>query len=739
MRFRFAHKLSTYLMVMCAYLAVASSGQLPDITVLLGFLGVVVSWFWEPPRVNFDKLTLPWAIVSLLFFAYSLLMTIGGGDFLFTSIEFLIYLLFVKLCNRRACKDYLHVYLLSFLLLVAGTVLNAELSYGVFFLGYVVVATWALILFHLRREMEDNYLLKHAEDLSYKRVQVERIMNSRRIVGRRFFIGTSLVSLTIFFVASMLFLAIPRIGFGLFFQKNRGNNTMTGFADGVTLGGHGVLKGDPTVVMRVYVESEYEGRRAPYIHWRGVAFDQYEKGVWSRSRAAPKARRQLIYPDQRTSQHHLLYAEPAGSFHELGQRIEGAMRQEIYLDPIGFDVLFGASMPLAFELQERFGASKARVHQNDELRLAHDGGVRYVVYSRIDPPPASALRAAPDIVPQGYEVYVQLAPEITDEVKKLAQEITRDARTNYDKAEAVRAWLQTNLSYSRVMESPGSTEPIHFFLFDRKQGHCEYFASAMAILLRAVGVPTRNVNGFLGGEWNEYEDYIAVRAGDAHSWVEVYFHGLGWVTFDPTPPGEADILGRGGTGIRARLRRMLDTMRFQWFKWVIDYDLTRQLSIFRGIRESLSGGATSVKEALARAKAWLARHREPAIAVGMVLLFGLIALTWWRARVQRYRGGDGSRRRDADPVSAVYRQVLARLAKRGHAKDPSATPREFALEMSAREVPGARALMTLTELHYQVAYGAVSASDVLADARAAGQAVEQAFVEARRAARRQRT
>jgi len=115
------------------------------------------------------------------------------------------------------------------------------------------------------------------------------------------------------------------------------------------------------------------------------------------------------------------------------------------------------------------------------------------------------------------------------------------------------------------MESPGDVEPIHFFLFSRKRGHCEYFSSAMAIMLREVGVPTRNVNGFLGGEWNEYNDYIAVRAGDAHSWVEVYVRGVGWVTFDPTPSASIDRLGRGGSGVSDRRRRQMDSLRFQWF------------------------------------------------------------------------------------------------------------------------------------------------------------------------------
>ena len=166
--------------------------------------------------------------------------------------------------------------------------------------------------------------------------------------------------------------------------------------------------------------------------------------------------------------------------------------------------------------------------------------------SSIDPPDPARLRAAPEGLPAGYRQYLQVPGEITEEVRQLAQDITRGATTRYDKAVAVTRWLRSNLGYTLKMESPGGTEPIHHFLLERRRGHCEYFSSAMAILLRTVDVPTRNVNGFLGGEWNEYNDYIAVRAGDAHSWVEVYFQGVGWVTFDPTPSSDIDQLGRGG-------------------------------------------------------------------------------------------------------------------------------------------------------------------------------------------------
>ncbi|MCG8423209.1 MAG: DUF3488 and transglutaminase-like domain-containing protein [Proteobacteria bacterium] len=727
MRFAYAHKFTTYLMVFCAYFALVLSGELSPIISILAFLAIVGSWLWEAPRVRLERFALAWTIVSLLVLVYSLISAFTGGEFLLIGGEFLLYLLVAKLFNRRSCKDYLHVYVITFLMLVAGTVLNSEFTYGAFFLGYVVAATWALILFHLRREMEDNFLLKHSDDRPSERVEVTRILNSRRIVGRGFFIGTSLVSLTIFAIASLLFLMIPRIGFGLFFQKNRSGLTMVGFSDGIQLGGHGTIKNDPTVVMRVEIDDEYKGRRAPYIHWRGVAFDRYENGRWLRSRKGPPTVRQVTYPRIGKERHHLLYDNLETVIPEaLDQRADRGTRQQIYLEPIGYDVLFGASMPLAFEFDARLGMRSPRSERNDEMRFAHAAGIRYVVYSAIDSPDVQSLRNAPKRLPPGYRSYLQFPPEITDRVKKLANEITREAKTDYDKAVAITSWLKTNLSYTLQMRSPGDLEPIDFFLFERKQGHCEYFSSAMAVMLRTVGVPARNVNGFLGGEWNEYNDYIAVRAGDAHSWVEVYFHGIGWVTFDPTPSAEIDRLGRGSSSVGDRMRRLLDTLRFKWFKWVIEYDLYRQLSLFRSLRDSMSGRASSVKKWMTAIKEWLAHHLETILAVvGMSIAISV--LLWLRNRRRSHRGIGYGSRKASDPMSVLYNAVLARLARRGHRRAPPATPLEHSRALTRAGMPGASEFAELTELYYRAVYGTASTAELLPRAQSLSESIDRAF------------
>ncbi len=292
MRFAVAHKVASYLMVGCAYCALVGGGGVAPLIAIGGLIGLVASWWWEPPLVRIERWSLWWTIGSLITLVYSVLTAVVNADFLEVGAQFLIWLIVAKAFNRRAARDWQQMYLLAFLMLVAGSVLNPDLTYGLCFLGFVIASTWALTLFHLRREMEDNLLVKHAADRASERVEVRRILDSRRIVNGRFFLGTGALSFAVFLFAALVFLALPRVGVG-FFLKARGGLTLAGFADGVKLGGHGLIKNDATVVMRVEVAGRYGGRDAPAIHWRGVAFDHYEHGQWSRQITSPQTQQTL--------------------------------------------------------------------------------------------------------------------------------------------------------------------------------------------------------------------------------------------------------------------------------------------------------------------------------------------------------------------------------------------------------------------------------------------------------------
>lgn len=705
MRFAVSHKAATYMMVGFAYLAMTTGGALSPMLSFAGMMAMVLSWWWEPPRIKFEKWQTAWTVASVFALVYAVLTAIVTGDYLGVGGQFLLYLIVAKSFNRRAARDWQQMYLLSFLMLVAGSVLNPDLAYGLCFLGFVISSTWALTLFHLRREMEDNLLVKHGSDGGSHRVEVRRILDSRRIIGGRFFLGTGLLSFGVFLAAAALFLALPRVGIG-FFLKSRGGMTLAGFSDGVKLGGHGVIKNDSTVVMRVEIDKRYGGREAPEIHWRGVAFDVYSNGKWSRTPSAPKTTdtSQLDY-GRVTDRRYWYNGGKSRSPEQLDTIATTSVQQEIYLDPLDSDVLFGASQPRIFEYAHVLRPRKAVAAFNDELRLEHSGQIHYTVYSELRSPPPEVLRAAEGPMRADFGVYLYLGPEITPRTHALARQITAGLTNNYDKAVAIETWLKNNATYTLVLADPGDQEAVDFFLFDRKKGHCEFFASAFAVLARSAGIPTRNVNGFLGGEWNEYQSYVAVRAGDAHSWDEVFFPGVGWVTFDPTPPAELDVLGRGGDGWRAKLGRFIDTLRFQWNKWVIEYDLSSQLALLKSIGRAIKGAAVTVKDTLLRAKDEVVEHWP--ITVPLLLPIGW--LIWRRVR-RRTGAGDPlttarARNRTRSTVAEVYLSVAKSLAKAGVAREAGTTPRELATRMTERAEPGAAQVGELTELYYAAEWG----------------------------------
>ncbi|HTL37531.1 MAG TPA: DUF3488 and transglutaminase-like domain-containing protein [Kofleriaceae bacterium] len=706
MRFAVAHKAATYLMVGFAYLAMIAGGAIAPLIALAGIVGLVGSWWWEPPNVKLERWAWIWTIASVFALVYSVLSAIVTGDFLGVGAQFLVWLVVAKAYNRRAARDWQQMYLLAFLMLVAGSVLNADLTYGVCFLGFVIATTWAITLFHLRREMEDNLLVKHAADRASERVEVRRILDSKRIVGSRFFVGTGALSFGVFIIASIVFLAIPRVGFGFFLKGHKGL-TLSGFNDGVKLGGHGVIKNDSTVVMRVEIDAKYGGRDKPEIHWRGVAFDHYSKGQWTRDPLSPWTK-EVPIPMGPYERHDVSWPPDQYSEHE-------PVKQGIWLDPLDSDVLFGAGIPRTYETAAIARKRKQIPVKNQEMRLDHGETLHYTLESDFVPPPDDELRATSGkLSPTWEHVYEQVPEEIRGdrELYELVDRITAGNTNNYDKAKAIETWLETNLSYTLELADPGNVEPIHFFVFQRKKGHCEYFASAFVIMARIAHIPTRQVNGFLGGEWNEYKGYVAVRAGDAHSWAEVYFPGKGWVTFDPTPAAPGGELGRGGNGWTAKLGRFIDTMRFQWSKWVIEYDLVSQIALFKDVGNAFKRAAVALRDVFK----WLLAF-WPLVAA---LVGSIAAYRFWRRRGK----ADGplavarkvSRQRRS-PVATAYDEVLKHLAKAGTRRDPGTTPRELATRLTAKEAPAASEIAELTDLYYAAEWG--RRSDRAAERRAA--------------------
>jgi protein-glutamine gamma-glutamyltransferase len=277
-------------------------------------------------------------------------------------------------------------------------------------------------------------------------------------------------------------------------------------------------------------------------------------------------------------------------------------------------------------------------------------------------------------------------PELDPRIPRLAAQIAGSAPNNFDKAAALENYLRTRFGYTLQLPQTAVRDPLANFLFERKRGHCEYFASAMAVMLRTLGIPSRVVNGFRTDEFNDLTGNYAVRAKDAHSWVEAYFPGYGWQTFDPTPGGAA-----GTPHGWDRIGLYLDAASSFWREWVISYDASHQYVLgheairgTRGTWEEIQSRVRGHYEAMLnwarRKQQRLERSPGGSGAVGAGVALALLLLFNARRIVRMVHEKRLQWRPEQSPEQAAslwYARMARILRRRGMAKLEAQTPREF--------------------------------------------------------------
>ena len=227
--------------------------------------------------------------------------------------------------------------------------------------------------------------------------------------------------------------------------------------------------------------------------------------------------------------------------------------------------------------------------------------------------------------------FTQLPPNL-DRLAALAERVAGESPSPAQKAIALRDHLQSSYGYTTDLPPVDRDNPVEDFLFVTQRGHCEFFATSMVLMLRSQGVPARLVNGFLGGTWNEAGDYMAVRQGDAHAWVEVYLPSVGWVPFDPTP-SQGTVPTRPDP-IVAWIQNSYDAARMAWLNWIIEYDLDTQIdaikrlgNLFSPSGGSFGGGSKDTSEDDSGS--------APLPIRPVVLWTGFLFILWMNARMGR--------------------------------------------------------------------------------------------------------
>jgi transglutaminase-like putative cysteine protease/uncharacterized protein (DUF58 family) len=449
--------------------------------------------------------------------------------------------------------------------------------------------------------------------------------------------------------------------------------SIMGFSEGVSLGFYGELKKGSARAMRLRVQELADKpleRAGQPRYVRGAALELFDGTRWSK--ASSRAFRFIQGGrTRRTENGRAWVPKSKGRFSfPGGDPSDATERAEFTLYPMPSRVAFVLDEPRTLETPEEsmyFDANDTVYFVTPSFegrryatRSAHGNAGFSRAYLRYDQLVRSAFLSVPLMPPR---------------VIQLADAITRGKLRPIDKTRAVETYLRSHYDYSLFGGGPGTLDK---FLFETKEGNCEYFATAAAILLRHVGVPTRIVTGFLAADYNEYGKFYDIRQSDAHAWAEAYIEGRGWVIVDATP--SSSLFPASFSSFGRRLDRLVDELRMRWYRDIVGFDSFGQREAFHQLAEAMGAIGTAAMAMLG----------------GAALLAAAMPLAR-RLRLPRARivsSGD------------FYRRMLLALERQGLVRLEWQTGREFAQAVAAAKPEWALPVEKLTEHHYLADYAA---------------------------------
>jgi transglutaminase-like putative cysteine protease len=555
---------------------------------------------------------------------------------------------------------------LSFLMVLAAAVLTVGSVFLFSFAGFLLVAVITFVLMEMRHSVAAEQT--HAQD---PRVAPGIVSPARGMVYGLLAIAPVLM-LMILAGSFLIFFLLPRISSHYLSAYTPTSDVSTGFTDRVQLGRIGQIQQSSAVVMHIEIQNDLLGRYD--LKWRGIALTNFDGRTWSNSYEQTQVR-----PAIDGSYRLAPLAGPRTPLAVAGRSIH----YRVLMEPLGTNVFFLAERPQSLTGNFRQVSMDAggAVYDLDAERPIN----RYEADSQLPEIDSDELRLAMNTAPGGMNDYLNLPP-LDIRISNLAKEIAAPAPSNYDKAAAVEQYLSTHFGYTLELPPSLPQDPLANFLFERKKGHCEYFATSMAVMLRSLRIPSRIVTGFRGGEFNDLTGQYVVRASDAHSWVEAYFPGSGWISFDPTPAG--NLPTRNGW---SRMQLYIDAAASFWREWIINYDASHQRTLGKD-------AAYSSRRFFDEARRWMGRqHRAllrfarraqrhftnfPVRWLGGLIAFTAVLITLLNLR--RLVSGLRDRSLRAHPERAPresaalwYDRMVSRMARRGWRKSPSQTPLDF--------------------------------------------------------------
>ena len=657
-----------YLLIFTGFGTLASTGKLDWPTVILVSAallvrGVALARRWQ--LLLSERWTNLLTIACVGFYVADEFLI--SRTFMSAVVHLVLFVMLVRLFSAQRDRDHYLLAALSFVMVLAAAILTVDSTFLFALAGFVLIGITTLILMEML----------HASAKSVVQGRDPLVPRAYRKLAYGIAVIAPVLLVLIFAGATVIFFILPRVSAGYLSNYATGNELSTGFSDRVELGRIGEIQQSRTVVMHVRVDGDTAG--ASELKLRGITLNAFDGRTWWNSQPKSVVKKGTdgrfnLRQDGVTARGHYLH-------------------YQVIMEPVVNDVFFLLNRPVALHGNYRVISedSSSDVQDFDPQHPV----TRYDAESLIPGPIPARLRTNPPEYPlEVQREYLQL-PKLDPRIAQMAQQVTTHASSPYEKAAQLEGYLRTHFAYTLQLPSTTPADPIAYFLFVRRRGHCEYFASSMAVMLRTLGIPSRVVNGFSGGQFNDLTGQYVIRASEAHSWVEAYIPGAGWVEFDPTPAGAPQIQTRW-----SRFLLYVDALSSFWREWVVNYDLGHQLQLTRnasqGSRHLVSQAQSWMRKRYDAALQWAAGVQERVsrsavlwgerALVAFLLLIFVLTLPKLIAYSAQLRIAKRPERAPRAAASLWYERMLRHLARRGWEKSPAQTPQEFASTIPDEQV-----------------------------------------------------
>ncbi len=686
----------TLLMLLLAISSYATASRAPEFAVL-AMPAVFALWRLSCRRSG--RFLLPRLVVNILLvavIAYAVLRS--QGTFAVETIAQVVVLIqIVKIGDRRAPRDDAQILSLAVFLAIAAMLDSNGLWTGIQLAVFLPIMVITVMLFQL-------FKAAHAAGAIRRDDSTDMAPGLRRQL--RFTSG--IATLGTMGLALLVFVLLPRgVGANVFpsLGVQRDGRQMA-FTSNVTLGGKGIISDSPTIVFDLALRDEsgsVVGGLEFEQYLRGAALEDYDgRGRWSIPQGRTASPEKIIPRDQ-----------PVRSGRPPGLMIYQTVSLRGTPGKSATGYLFSLWRPTSFNPKREVTI------WNDPLThvykfQADAGPFEYTMTSVVND---FAKEGTSEQRRRRYDSsrMLELASSILKPAGIDPDPAVRPADDDTRATRLIQDYLRGNFQYTLEIEPPPSDQdPIEFFLFERKKGHCEYFAAAMVLLCRTVGIDARMITGYLATEFNSTTGAYIVRESNAHAWVEADNGAQSWRRFDPTPPSDLMRIHKPTLGLLGRLRHAMEAVEYAWNSSVVAFDESARQQIL-GPSEGEHAGF------LARIDRLTTRFRNAGMSVklraaingllvfatvasaGMALRFiGRFLSSWFKRRSGRLAIG-GLNRAPGD--ARFYRDLLKYLARAGLAKPNWRPPLDHAAALASVNGPLSEDVRQVVDRYYEHRFG----------------------------------